>query len=235
MALVWSRCILVIVLSVAFAAEIDVSLSGEAIAAEAPAARDNALQVSLRNSLARPVDVYWIENAGREVLVVPNLAAGAATPMNTFAGHGFFFAEQGKVRCEHFFRLSVSSLLKKHLTPPTRAFPSLWGLSQGRDAILQTVVMQPGTFVYAVSEAGLAASPYVAAATGDGAKGGACVDRKPYCALSAARNECAANPGWMIVNCARSCGMCELLDPAKRCDRERLNIRWVCCVLNLIL
>ena len=25
------------------------------------------------------------------------------------------------------------------------------------------------------------------------------------------------NPGWMIVNCPRSCDQCEMLDPKKRC------------------
>ena len=102
--------ILVILLSAAFAAEVDVSMSGEAIEAVAPAARDQELQVSLRNSLARPVDVYWVENAAREVLVVPNLAPGAATPVNTFAGHGFFFSELGKV-AKTVFMLSVSLIL----------------------------------------------------------------------------------------------------------------------------
>ena len=99
------------------------------------------------------------------------------------------------------------------------------GVYQGREGILQTVIMKPETSTYAVSEAGITDSPYVPATTGNGLEGDSCVDRKPYCALSAARNECTQNPGWMIVNCARSCGMCELLDPARRCDRERLNIR----------
>jgi hypothetical protein len=93
-----SWCSLLIVgFNIAFAVEVDVSLSGESIEKSAPVAPNRALEVTLQNQLARPVDIYWIENAAREVLVVPNLRAGASTPMNTYAGHGFFFAEKDKV------------------------------------------------------------------------------------------------------------------------------------------
>ena len=56
------------------------------------------MDVRLVNNLQVPVDVYWIENAAREVLTVPNLAAGASTPMGTYVGHAFLFTEAGKAR-----------------------------------------------------------------------------------------------------------------------------------------
>lgn len=31
-------------------------------------------------------------------------------------------------------------------------------------------------------------------------------------------------PGWNVMNCALSCGMCDLRDPAVRCRKEYLNI-----------
>ena len=54
-----------------------------------------------------------------------------------------------------------------------------------------------------------------------------CKDRYPVCVQEAARGECTNNPGWMIVNCCKSCdekeGFGELLDSKVRCTRERLN------------
>lgn len=54
-----------------------------------------------------------------------------------------------------------------------------------------------------------------------------CRDRYPVCASEARRGECARNPGWMIVNCCRSCdeeeGYGHLVDREVRCDPERLN------------
>jgi len=93
----WCSCLLLVGFSIAYAVEVDVSLSGETIEEAAPRAPDSSLKVTLQNQLARPVDIYWIENAAKEVLVVPNLREGASTPMNTYAGHGFFFAEKDKV------------------------------------------------------------------------------------------------------------------------------------------
>jgi len=52
----------------------------------------------------------------------------------------------------------------------------------------------------------------------------ACQDRSRRCTTDARNGECLRNPGWMIVNCARSCGACDLLDPSRRCDRARLNV-----------
>jgi len=52
----------------------------------------------------------------------------------------------------------------------------------------------------------------------------ACQDRARRCSIDAKNGECTRNPGWMIVNCPKSCdalkpGTCALLDPKKRCDR----------------
>ncbi len=52
-----------------------------------------------------------------------------------------------------------------------------------------------------------------------------CTDRfERRCQRYAADGECEKNPGWMIVNCPKSCKACDLLDSAKRCDRKFLNI-----------
>ena len=52
-----------------------------------------------------------------------------------------------------------------------------------------------------------------------------CADKHPnLCPNYAASGECLNNPGWMVINCARSCNACHLLDPGLRCDRGRLNI-----------
>ena len=54
-----------------------------------------------------------------------------------------------------------------------------------------------------------------------------CKDRYPVCVDEAARGECTNNPGWMIVNCCKSCddkeGFGKYLDSKVRCTRERLN------------
>jgi hypothetical protein len=54
-----------------------------------------------------------------------------------------------------------------------------------------------------------------------------CKDRYPVCVQEAARGECTRNPGWMIVNCCKSCdekeGFGKYLDSKVRCTRERLN------------
>lgn len=51
-----------------------------------------------------------------------------------------------------------------------------------------------------------------------------CVDRHNQCNIWKNNNECNINPGWMIVNCPKSCNKCELLDPKIRCNRNKLNI-----------
>jgi len=55
-----------------------------------------------------------------------------------------------------------------------------------------------------------------------------CVDRHEQCKAFADRGECMKNPGWMIVNCPRSCNpynnACQLRDPKLRCQREALNV-----------
>lgn len=54
-----------------------------------------------------------------------------------------------------------------------------------------------------------------------------CKDRYPVCVHEAARGECTRNPGWMIVNCCKSCdekeGYGYLIDSEVRCDPKRLN------------
>jgi len=54
-----------------------------------------------------------------------------------------------------------------------------------------------------------------------------CKDRYPVCVHEAARGECTRNPGWMIVNCCKSCDDTEgygyLIDSDVRCDPKRLN------------
>ncbi|KAL7532333.1 hypothetical protein ACHAXR_004565 [Thalassiosira sp. AJA248-18] len=54
-----------------------------------------------------------------------------------------------------------------------------------------------------------------------------CKDRYPVCVDEAKRGECARNPGWMIVNCCKSCddaeGFGHLIDSEVRCDPKRLN------------
>jgi len=56
-------------------------------------------------------------------------------------------------------------------------------------------------------------------------KEGDCEDRHERCVGFADAGECTKNPGWMIVNCPRSCAACELLDPKVRCNRDRLGIK----------
>lgn len=51
-----------------------------------------------------------------------------------------------------------------------------------------------------------------------------CKDRHADCQSNMQRGECQNNPGWMTVNCAKSCNHCHLLDPKVRCERKRLNI-----------
>jgi prolyl 4-hydroxylase len=53
---------------------------------------------------------------------------------------------------------------------------------------------------------------------------GDCKDRHAQCVGFAKNDECVKNPGWMIVNCPRSCNACHLLDPKVRCDRRNLNM-----------
>lgn len=46
-----------------------------------------------------------------------------------------------------------------------------------------------------------------------------CVDRHHNCAVFERQGECHKNPGWMIVNCAKSCNACHLRDAKVRCQR----------------
>jgi hypothetical protein len=55
-----------------------------------------------------------------------------------------------------------------------------------------------------------------------------CLDRHEQCVDFAKNGECLKTPGWMIINCPRSCdaitNACALRDPKLRCDRKSLNM-----------
>ena len=51
-----------------------------------------------------------------------------------------------------------------------------------------------------------------------------CEDRHDQCKGFQKAGECDKNPGWMIVNCPKSCKACHLRDPAVRCPRNVLNM-----------
>lgn len=55
-----------------------------------------------------------------------------------------------------------------------------------------------------------------------------CLDRHQECKAFKDNGECHINPGWMIINCPRSCNditdACRLRDPKLRCDRRALNM-----------
>ncbi|CAM9333611.1 unnamed protein product, partial [Ectocarpus fasciculatus] len=51
-----------------------------------------------------------------------------------------------------------------------------------------------------------------------------CIDRHPNCELYETQNQCAENPGWMIVNCPFSCKACHLRDRKVRCATDFLNM-----------
>lgn len=46
-----------------------------------------------------------------------------------------------------------------------------------------------------------------------------CYDRHEECIQFESQGECENNPGWMIVNCPKSCNACHLRDPKVRCQR----------------
>jgi hypothetical protein len=55
-----------------------------------------------------------------------------------------------------------------------------------------------------------------------------CIDRHAECPAFMKQGECSKNPGWMIINCPKSCNpvnnACALRDPKVRCQRTALNI-----------
>ena len=51
-----------------------------------------------------------------------------------------------------------------------------------------------------------------------------CVDRYDECQGFVDAGECSNNPGWMIINCARSCDACDLRDPKIRCTHAFMNV-----------
>lgn len=48
--------------------------------------------------------------------------------------------------------------------------------------------------------------------------------RQAECTRLAQTGECQKNPGWMIMFCAKACGLCHLRSPKLRCSREALNL-----------
>jgi len=53
-----------------------------------------------------------------------------------------------------------------------------------------------------------------------------CEDRDSRCKSFAGPNneECNINPGWMIVNCPKTCNACDIRDPKIRCTFDYLNL-----------
>jgi len=56
-----------------------------------------------------------------------------------------------------------------------------------------------------------------------------CEDRDSRCRSFAGPNneECQINPGWMIVNCPKTCNACDIRDPKVRCTFDYLNLTTV--------
>ena len=57
-----------------------------------------------------------------------------------------------------------------------------------------------------------------------------CRDRASNCATMARRGECHEQAqkqhAWMVENCAKSCGTCNLQNPRKRCSLKRSPLKW---------
>lgn len=51
-----------------------------------------------------------------------------------------------------------------------------------------------------------------------------CTDLHKSCLAYKKNDECSKSPGWMTVNCAKTCGVCHLRDHSVRCNRQTLNI-----------
>jgi hypothetical protein len=51
-----------------------------------------------------------------------------------------------------------------------------------------------------------------------------CKDRYSKCPAFADGGDCNIAPGWMILNCPKSCNFCDLLNPERRCTRKFLNV-----------
>lgn len=51
-----------------------------------------------------------------------------------------------------------------------------------------------------------------------------CSDRHQQCLQFEKQGECSNNPGWMIVNCPKSCHACHLRDAKVRCQRSNLPV-----------
>ena len=67
-----------------------------------------AMDAVFENELNREVDVYWVENAAREVKIM-SIPAGASKGINTFDAHAFFFSEVGAGR-----RQILKTVIMKH-------------------------------------------------------------------------------------------------------------------------
>ncbi len=54
-----------------------------------------------------------------------------------------------------------------------------------------------------------------------------CFDKQPNCRDFKSRGKCQEDPGWMTINCGRTCKYCHLQDQMVRCNRAWLNISTV--------
>jgi len=97
-------------------------------------------------------------------------------------------------------------------------------LYKGRVGLLEAVEMDPKRTSYFLTEGSIRLYKDGGASRMEDGMPADCQDRKNSCPQMARQKQCQLNPGWMIVNCPRSCRACELTDPKLRCDRERLNI-----------
>ena len=76
--------------------QVQVGIDGSTGSPAAPPAPPpgGAMDAVFENELNREVDVYWVENAAREVKIM-SIPAGASKGINTFDAHAFFFSEVG--------------------------------------------------------------------------------------------------------------------------------------------
>jgi prolyl 4-hydroxylase len=51
-----------------------------------------------------------------------------------------------------------------------------------------------------------------------------CEDRSEKCPIYKLHGHCSQSPGWMIVNCPKTCNACHLRSYQARCERSSLNI-----------
>ena len=90
------------------ASSVEVSGDGEMVSDRNAAVPGGPMEVQFHNELDRAVELYWIENAAREVLIMA-LPPGAINGINTYDKHAFFFSEVGAGR-----RQILKTVIMKH-------------------------------------------------------------------------------------------------------------------------